>query len=292
MAIDRLQEKIRKMKNPTVLNLSFLPEHIPQTIMQVSGSYIKAREIYCKELLEQLKESVPAVRFSFASFALDGAEGLESLQLLLQTAKNLGYYVFLDGPEALSAQEAGRTADILLSEDCCWYFDGLILCSYIGSDGIKPYVSKLKTVGRDLFVVARTANRSATELQDLLTGTRLMHMANADIANRFTQPCDTKSGYSRVGVLAAASSAESLRTLRTTYKDIFLLIDGCDYPNANAKNCSNAFDLLGHGAAACVGLSVIAAWQESEQNDGNYLNSAFEAAIRMKKNLTRYITIL
>ena len=72
---------------------------------------------------------------------------------------------------------------------------------------------------------------------------------------------------------------------------MFLLLDGYDYPNANAKNCSFAFDKLGHGAAACAGVSVTAAWME-EDSENTYVTLAVEAAERMKKNLTRYVTIL
>ena len=148
----------------------------------------------------------------------------------------------------------------------------------------------LKETKKDIFAVVRTANRTAAELQDLLTGSRLMHMANADIVNRFSEQLVGRSGYSQVAMLAAASSADSLRTLRGKYKNTFLLLDGCDYPNANAKNCSFAFDSLGHGAAACAGLSVTAAWQEDDVQAA-YVEKAVEAAQRLKKNLLRYITI-
>lgn len=291
MAIDRLQDKIRKMKNPTVVNFSVLPEHIPNSIMETAGSFLKAKELFCMELLEGLKETVPAVRFSFASFALVGSEGLNTLADILQKAKKLGYYILLDGVEALSAQEAEQFAQIWMNESNRLAFDGLILSSYIGSDGLKPYLARLKTSGKDLFVVVQTSNRSAPELQDLLTGTRLMHIANADIVNRFTQPLATRCGYSQLAVMAGASNADSLRSLREKYRDIFLLLDGCDYPNANAKNCSYAFDKLGHGAAACAGSSIVAAWKETEDAQ-NYISQAVEAAQRLKRNLTRYITIL
>lgn len=289
--IDRLQEKIRKMKNPAVVNFSVLPEHIPAHILTAAGDLVKARQVFCMELLEGLNETVPAVRFSFPAFALSGAEGLASLTQLLCKARELGYYVFLDGVEALSTQDAGQFADIMMGDNEQFAFDGLILSSYIGSDGLKPYLPHLKNTGKDLFVVVRTANRTATELQDLLTGTRLMHMANADMVNRFVQPLEGRSGYSQLAVMAAASSADSLRSLREKYKNIFLLLDGYDYPNANAKNCSYAFDPLGHGAAACAGLSIIAAWKESGDENA-YVSLAVEAAQRLKKNITRYITIL
>ncbi len=290
MAIDRLQDKIRKMKNPAVINFSVLPEHIPAFIQEENGTFLKAREVFCIRLMEGLKDTVPGVRFSFPAFALAGAAGLESLSVLLQTAKKLGYYVLLDGVEALSAQDAKQFAAAVMDESSPWYFDGLIITCYIGSDGIRPYLPLLKETGKDLFVVVRTANRTATELQDLLTGTRWMHMANTDIVNRFTLDMEGRYGYSQLAVVAAASSADSLKNLREKYKGIFLLLDGGDYPNANAKNCSYAFDPLGYGAAACLGTSVIGAWTEADDG-GKFVELAVEAAQRMKKNLTRYITI-
>lgn len=290
MAIDRLQEKIRKLKNPTVVNFSVLQDSIPSCIMEATGNFLQAYKLFCKDILAGLKDIVPGVRFNFNSFAVRGGQWLEILDELLDYAKAQGFYVILDAPEALSGQDAQQSADILLGEDCKWYFDALVLTSYIGSDGVKPYVSRLKDTKKGLFVVVRTSNKTAPELQDLLTGSRLMHLANADIINRFSETLIGRSGYSQVAMLAAASSADSLRSLRSKYKNMFLLLDGCDYPNANAKNCSNAFDALGHGAAACAGLSITAAWQEAETQN-RYVDHAIEAAQRLKKNLTRYITI-
>lgn len=291
MAIDRLQEKVRKLKNPTVVNFSVMQELIPPYIMETTGSFLPAYKKLCKDLLAGLKDIVPGVRFNFNSFSVRGGDWLELLVELLAFAKSQGYYVILDAPEALSGQDAQQAAGILLNADSPWCFDGLVLSSYIGSDGLKPYISHLKDTGKDLFAVVRTSNKTAPELQDLLCGSRLMHLANADIINRFSEALIGRSGYSQVAMLAAASSADSLRSLRSKYKNMFLLLDGCDYPNANAKNCSYAFDTLGHGAAACAGSSIIAAWREAETQE-QYVAHAVEAAQRLKKNLTRYITIL
>lgn len=290
MAIDRLQDRIRKLKNPLVVDFGILPEHIPPQVMEAAGSFPAAYKQFCKEMLSALNQIVPAVRFDFNAFSVLGSEGLDVLEEVLTFAARQGYYVLLDGVQSLSAQDAERASQIFMDSSCRWYFDGLLLASYIGSDGIGPYVSALADNGKDLFVVVRTSNRTAQELQDLLTGARLVYMANADIANRFARPLIGRCGYSQVGMVGAAASADCLRTLRTKYKDMFLLLDGCDYPNANAKNCSHAFDRLGHGAAACAGLSITAAWMQSEGAD--YIAPAVAAAERMKKNLLRYVTIL
>ena len=115
-------------------------------------------------------------------------------------------------------------------------------------------------------------------------------MAAADHANRSAGDTIGRHGFSQVGILAGASSADSLKLLRSTYPQLFMILDGSDYPNANARNCSNAFDRFGHGAVACIGSSVTEAWMK--QKEGDWLTASRAAAERMKKNLTRYVTIL
>lgn len=291
MAIERLQKMIRRMKNPLVVDMSILPDHIPSQIVEQAKSYPEACKQFCTELLGGLKETVPAVRFNFSLFALLGAEGLNVLSDLLRLAGRLGYYVFLEIGEMLNPQNAAFSAQILLSGDSKWHFDGLILTAYSGSDNMKPYVSVLENTDKDLFFVARTSNKSASELQDLLSGTRLMHVAATEVVNRYAPSFISKCGYSRVGIVAAASAPDSLRTLRSKFKHTFMLLDGSDYPNANAKYCSYAFDDLGHGAVACAGTYITAAWQTENEDEG-YVDCAIRAAERMKKNISRYITIL
>lgn len=290
MSVDMLQEKIRKCKNPSVIDFGILPEHLPMHLSS-EVDFLKAYEIFASDLLQGLKGVVPAVRFSLVAMSYYGSAGLEALSRILNCAKDCGYYIFLDVPGALSPQEASLGASALLDEGR-FCFDGMITSCYIGSDCLRPYLGKLKESSKDIYVTVRTANKTAPELQDLLTGTRLVHMATAEIVNRMADPYVSRSGFSRVGIMAGASSADSLRNLRGKYKNLFMVLDGFDYPNANAKNCSYAFDKLGHGAIACAGTSVIAAWKNEDADAKDYVSCAVQAAERMKKNLTRYVTIL
>lgn len=288
MSVDVLQEKIRKLKNPSVVDFSFIPETVPASMCEeeILEGYVQLAD----KLLQALKDIVPAVRFGMGSFALMGSQGLAVLSARLRLASELGYYVILDIPEMLSGKAAETAAQQLASECCPWCFDALVIGSYLGADVYRPFVSLAKQQGKAVFAVVRTSNKTAPEVQDLLTGSRMVHNAVADIVNRLGEPLTGKLGYSNFSALAGAGSAGSLRTLREKYKAMFLLLDGYDYPNANAKNCSYAFDQFGHGAAACAGISILGAWKEAETDD--CAAAAVEAAQRMKKNLNRYISIL
>ena len=288
MSIDLLQEKIRKTKNPSVLELTLPVFDLPTGFARNGEGYAA----FCRELMKYLQGIVPAVRISFAAFCLLGHDGLYHLSQTLNTAAELGYYVLLDAPELLSPAAAEVAADSIFGEESIYPCDGLVISGYLGSDVIKPFLPYCRKEKKDLFVVTRTANKSAPELQDLLTGTRLVHTAAADHVNRHGADTAGKFGYTNVGLLAAASSAESLRNLRTKYPKLFLLLDGYDYPKANAKNCSYAFDRYGHGAVACGGTGITCAWKASQSDGEDYLEQAKAAAERMKKNLTRYVTVL
>ena len=288
MAVDILQEKIRKLKNPSMVELGLSLSDLPPQFEKSAVGY----GAFCRELLEGLKGIVPAVRFSFASFALLGSEGMEQLMQSMKTASELGYYVVMDAPEISSPAAAKMIADLVWGEGSGYACDALVISGYAGSDVIKPFLSCCKDGKKDIFVVTRTANKSASEIPDLLAGSRTVHLAVADHVNRYGADTAGKYGYTRVALLAAASSADSLRNLRSKYPKLFLLVDGYDYPNANAKNCSFAFDKFGHGAVACAGTSVTSAWKQAESDGSDWLEQSKTAAERMKKNLGRYITIL
>lgn len=291
MAIDFLHEKIRKLKNPLIVDMSITKELLPSHLLEQEGDFSKAYSRFCRELLEALEGVVPGVRFSFDAFALLGCNGLSDLHDLLVRAGELGFYRLLDGPQILSPWAADRAAALLTGD--AYPCDGLLISPYIGSDSIKPFVPACKDAGKDLFVVVRSANRSASELQDLLTGKRLVQGAAAELVNRFGEPIFTKCGFSRICAVGSAGAADSLRNLRAQYKHMFLLVDGLDYPSGNMKNCSYAFDRFGYGAAISAGPTVTAAWKDAEGATGEeYIDHALAAADRIKKNLNRYISIL
>lgn len=289
MSVDVLQEKIRKTKNPSILMVEAFSEWIPAEILQDADTVLAALECFYSQLFSALKGCLPGVRFGFGSFALLGGSGIDAMYRLMACAKELGFYVIMDAPEMLSTWEAENALNIWQKESKP-LFDGLVVSGYLGSDIYKTLLP-LCRMGKALFPVVRTANKSAAEIQDLLTGARLVHTASADVINRSAGAFVGKCGYSQIGALAAASSADSLRSLRSKYSQLFFLLDGYDYPNANAKYCSFAFDKLGHGAAACAGSSIASAWKESS-GDVPWQQAAVMAADRIRKNLTRYVTVL
>lgn len=291
MAIEKLHERIRALKNPAMVDFGIKMTSIPQHILNAEGDTLAAYTRFCLELLEGLKDSVPAVRFSFNLFALFGPEGLIRLSELMKYAQQLGFYVALEGPQILSPWDADRTSETIFGGEV-YPCDALIITPYIGSDAIKPFLPYVKELKKDLFLIVRSPNKSALELQDLYTGSRLVHMSAAEIVNRMGEGLYEKCGYSRIAAAVSAGAPGTLRNLRSGCNRMFLLVDGLDYPGGNFKNSSLAFDQFGYGAVLCAGPSVTAAWQETQSDGLDFVECAVKAVENIKRNISRYITIL
>lgn len=287
MSVDVLQNKIRKKKNPCALVLSPEPELIPLSYTSAFEDPAMAAGEYCAVLLDALKEYFPAVRLDFGAFALMGAQGLVELERLMKLAGELGYYVILDWLRLETPSGAKAAAQVIAS----WPCDAVTLNVYGGSDCVKPYITAASQAKKGVFVVLKTGNKSGAELQDLQTGGRLVYTAAADMVMRWGAAAMERCGYSRVGGMAGGNNAAALKNLRQKYPAMFLLVDGLDAVGANAKNASNAFDKMGHGALCCAGRGILGAWKETE-GETDPVAAAVDAAERMKRNVTRYVTIL
>ena len=287
MSMDVLKNKIRKLRNPSALTIAPTLDTLPPAYLTEFDSPVRGMGEYCRRVLEALKGQLPAVKVSFGAFSLLGPEGLEELRSVLELAGKLGYYVILDWQRQEDETSAKAAAKLILSGGM-WKCDGVVLSCYPGSGSVKPYILEANKEKKDVYVVLKTAGKSGSELQDLQTGGRMVYTAAADLMARWGDQTLERCGYSRVAGVGSASHYRSLQNLREKYPKMFLLVDGLEAGNANARNASFAFDNLGGGALVCSNL--LTAWIENPDNDP--IEEVVAAAQRMKRNVTTYVTVL
>lgn len=292
MSIDLLQTKMKKLNNTLMVDLSIEPEMLPAKVLEAHEDLCDAYADYCSQLLAGLKGEAAAVRFSLMHFVLLGDNGICVLSDLMKRAASLGFYTLLDAYGISSPASAKHSAERIWGEGSKLPCEGILISGYFGTDIIKPFLPYCENQKKDLFVVVRSTNKSSSEIQDLLAGSRTVHMAAADYVNRFGANTVGKYGFSRIGIAASATAGDSVKMLRAKYPQMFMIIDGLDVSGANAKNASYGFNNLGHGAIVCVGSSVTCAWKEEEYQGLDFVQAAAAAARKTQKKIGRYISVL
>ena len=293
MSVDVLQTKIRKKKCPVAVGMDLRPELIPQAILDRAGEGAAAYGEFGCGVLDALAEVVPAVKFNTAWYDTLGPAGLEVLEDLCAYARKKGYYVILETMRS-DAEEAAelyaRACFAPRDQGGRYEADALSLGAFLGSDGIRPYLPYCKDQEKSLFLLARTSNKSAREVQDLISGDRVIHQVMTDLAMRWSTDLFAPSGYSKIGVVVGANQPEVLRQMRQRYDRLFFLVPGYGAQGGTAKDVQHAFDKLGHGAVVAASRSILGAWQKTPEAD--YQESVCAAAVKMRGDIARFVTVI
>lgn len=307
MSFDVLQDKIRAMKNPTAAGLDarieYVPEHIRRAAFEEYGAGLKgaAEAIYQFNagLIDALCDIVPAVKPQSAYYENLGWQGMEVLERTIKYAKSKGMFVIADikrgdiGSTAAAyaegwlsgAQIEGRTVKSF-DADC------VTLNGYMGSDSISPFLEAARAEGKCVFVLVKTSNPGAGELQDIVAGDRLVYQVVGDLAGRLARGTEDRYGYTIAGAVTGATYPSDIRALRKRLEHTFFLVPGYGAQGGTAGDVQYAFDKYGHGAIVNSSRGIMCAWKKAGGDGHDFAQAAREAAIAMRDDIRQFVTIV
>ena len=307
MSFERLQDKIREMKNPTVAGLDPKLEYVPSFIveekMKQYGQTLRcaAEAIYEYNvgLIDALCDVVPAVKPQSAFYERFGFEGVEVLKRTVDYAKSKGLYVIMDAKRG----DIGSTAEgyseaylgsVTIGETEVEPFgcDCLTINAYLGSDGINPFIKDCVARDRAVFALVKTSNPSSGELQNIVAGDRKVYNVVGDLLERLSKDTVDKYGYTCVGAVTGATYPLDIRDLRRRLEKTFFLVPGYGAQGGKAEDVQYAFDEYGHGAIVNSSRGIICAWQKTGKEGKDFGEAARDAAIAMREDLKKYITVV
>ena len=308
MPFDELQDKIRAMKNPSVAGLDarleYVPEHIRAEKLKEFGQTRRAaaEAIYTFNcgLMDALADIVPAVKPQAAYYENLGWEGMEVLERTIRYAKEKGFFVIADikrgdiGSTATAYAE-GWLSGTMVGETKLPGFDAdcVTVNGYMGSDAVKPFLAAAEEEDKCLFVLVRTSNPSAVELQDMVAGDRVVYTVMAELVERWGKGTrGSKYGFTRVGAVTGATWPADLRRLRKLMPNTFFLIPGYGAQGGTAEDVVNAFDQYGRGGIVNSSRGIMCAWQKTGQDGKDYAEAARKAALDMRQELRAATPIL
>lgn len=124
---------------------------------------------FYEEILNELIDSgqrVSAIKPNFAFYAQYGFEGLRALKRLIALFRQKAFPVIFDAKRG----DIGNTSAAYASEVFDFYgADAVTVSPYMGSDSLMPFVDRSKTSGKGVYILARTSNVGAADLQNVLT---------------------------------------------------------------------------------------------------------------------------
>jgi len=206
-----------------------------------------------------------------------GFEGIKALKRVMDDCKNRGYLVILDAKRA----DIGNTSKAY-AKACFDTFgaDAVTVAPYMGSDSVKPFIEYGE--GRGVYILNRTSNKGAVDMQDLKVDGKPLYMRTAKKIVEWHSP--------GTGAVAGATYPGELEALSKFFVDsgkkIPLLIPGVGAQGGSASDVIGALKKSGneikmHRINSSRGL--IYAYQKMETDD--FAGAAAKAVLKLNKEI-------
>jgi orotidine-5'-phosphate decarboxylase len=242
---------------------------------------------FCREVIEIVAPFVPAVKLQSACFERYGPEGVDLFRQIVSAAQERDLVVIGDVKRSDIASTAQAYAEghlrglALRSGATPGVPDAITVSPYFGTDGLQPFVDLAAEEDRGVFILVRTSNPSAKEVQDIAdaSGKKVYEHVAAMVA-RLGDGEDLVGdrGYSCVGAVVGATYPDEARRLRELMPRQIFLVPGYGAQGASAADCAASFK-NGEGAIVNASRSVIYAYQD-KASAGMDWKKVVEAAAR------------
>ena len=199
----------------------------PQAISAVSN--------FITACLDSAIGKVTAIKPQVAFFEQQGPDGMRLLQTLARAAIDAGLLVIMDGKRGDIGSTSTAYANAWIGHDAVFPSDALTVNPWLGIDTLEPFLARADATFSGLFVLNRTSNDGAGDLQDqMVDGAPLYaHLASMLAPLAATRVGD--SGVSSLGIVAGATWPDDAKTLRATLPYAPFLVPGFGAQGAGAE---------------------------------------------------------
>lgn len=300
---DKICDQVKLKKSHAVIGLDpdirKLPDYIVQQAIKAYG-YSPEGAAYAFLLFNQLvidstSDLVAVVKPQLAYYEVFGAAGMETFWKTVEYARSKGLLVIADAKRADISTTAEAYALAYLAQDHIWksasqYVDCITINPYLGSDGLLPFTSCSKN-NSGVFILLKTSNPSAGELQDLTTNHSMKITDHvSEIIIRLQHEENSTSQYSSIGAVIGASYPKDLAYFRGKLPRSIFLVPGYGTQGEYSQNITYAFNSDGLGALINASRSIIYSYGNNKQlNEEQIAQRIRNAVITMNNDINTHL---
>jgi orotidine-5'-phosphate decarboxylase len=244
---------------------------------------------HCALAIEAVAEHCVAVKPQLACFERLGAPGWAALADVVERAHDAGLIVLADGKRGDIDVSAAAYAQAMLGETPTHFgvvpglgANALTVNPLLGADSLAPFVSVARAAGAGLFVLVRTSNPGAADVQDreLADGAGTVSDRLAALVAELGADGVGRSGLSDIGAVVGATVPGRLQALRELMPAAPFLLPGVGAQGGRVQELAPAFAPGRAGGLVSASRGIVRA---HEQAGGDPASAARAEAARLRE---------
>ncbi len=230
---------------------------------------------HCRALIDAAGPACVAAKPQVACFERLGAPGWAALQATVEHARSAGLIVLADAKRGdIDVTAAAYAQGLLTGLDTPFgrvdglRVDAVTVNPYMGRDALEPFVEGARAAGAGLFVLVRTSNPGAQDVEDAqLAGglTVWEHVATlvAGLASHLDEPAEAASAgpISSLGVVMGSTRPEHLQRARELLPRAPFLLPGIGAQGGRVEDLAPAFAPGPAGGLVSASRSIARAYE-------------------------------
>lgn len=281
MIVDRLYEAVKEKGFVCVgldSHLDYIPNYIKEKHEKLSDVIFE----YNKTIIDATSDIVAIYKPQIAYYEANGLEGLIAYQRTLRYIKEKGLLSIGDVKRGDIASTAKEYAKAHFKGE--FEADFITLNPYMGMDSITPYLDYLKTGEKGVFVLLRTSNEGAKDIECLDYNGEALYFQVGDELKKFADELTSECGYSPLGFVVGATHSEEAKKIRERYKNIFFLLPGYGAQGAKAEDIRTYLNDF-NGGVVNSSRGIIKYYQKFEDGEERFAHYTREAVLNMRKDI-------
>jgi orotidine-5'-phosphate decarboxylase len=270
---DRLGDAVERKRSQLVVGLDprldLLPMELRGEAVLGRASAASAVARFCRGIVDAVGPYVVAVKPQSAFFEALGADGIRALEEICEYARSIGLLVLFDGKrgDVGSTARAYAAAYLEPRDGAPPLADAMTAGPYLGLDSVEPYLAACRRHGSGLFLLVRTSNAGAADVQDAtLSDGRPLWQLLAALVHEWGEPLVGERGMSSVGAVVGATYPRAVSEARKLMPQAPILLPGVGAQGATPADVARAFTSGPASALVTASRSVIFAFRESEDD--------------------------
>lgn len=286
MIIDKLYKNVNK-KGHVCVGLDTALDYLPKNFLKKQNDIDEALFNYNKCIIDATYDVVACYKVQIAYYEAYGLKGLKAYKKTLEYIRSLNCIAIADIKRGDIAKTAEMYAKAHFKGD--FESDFITLNPYMGMDSIEPYLPYVKENEKGLFVLVRTSNKGAKDIQYLedSAGKKVYKTVGEkvqEIGSDFLGDC----GYSSIGGVMGCTHSEEGVELREKLDKMFFLIPGYGAQGGKAEDVA-LYLKEGNGGVVNSSRGILLAYRKVENGADNFENCARNEVLRMRGEILNAI---
>lgn len=282
MVIDRLFEKVALNGHVCVgldTDYSYLPTAMAERFPSVEDGLFE----FNRALIDATLDVAACYKVQIAYYESYGIAGLRAYQKTLAYLREKKAVIIAD----IKRGDIAKTAEMYAKAHFTGDFeaDFITLSPYMGLDSLSPYLPYFEKQGKGAFVLIRTSNEGAKDIEYLPTenNLRVYHVVGQKI-NEMGKPYIGKCGYSSIGGVMGCTHADEAAEIRAMLDSTFFLIPGYGAQGGKAEDIAK-YLRDGNGGVVNSSRGILLAYRKQENGESDFAGCARAEAIRMRDDI-------